>query len=153
MLKILAEMWSNNKDVLRKAFETKKGRNDCDYKDIVKIAFGNIFNANCAEYGVDKLDLDNITKIDDGDYQGTLLFLIPFDVYQPCEWEYLMTYIGYGSCSVCDVLQSIQDFGGGLLSAEQVDDFMALALNILQNTIKPYKRGWRDDEKFKEVDE
>lgn len=153
MLKIILEKWDKNKDKLQKVFETQKGFNDCNYTDIVKLVFNTIYNAD-EEFSSDKLDIENITKIDNGDYQGTLLYLIPFDTYQPSESEYLMTYVGYGSCSGCDTLQAIQMYGGyeSCLTEGQVQDFMQLAKDILQNTIKPYNYGWRSDEKFERVE-
>lgn len=153
MLKIILEKWDKNKDKLREVFQTQKGFNDCNYKDIVKKTFEIIYNDG-EDYSSDKLDIENLTQIDNGDYQGTLLYLIPFDTYQPSECEYLMTYVGYGSCSGCDTLQHIQCYGdyGDYLTTRQVDDFMQLAKDILQNTIKPYNYGWREDERFETVE-
>jgi hypothetical protein len=105
------------------------------------------------EYERDRLDLGKIHKIDDGDYQGTFLFLIPFDSYQPNEFEYLMTYVGYGSCSGCDALQAIQDYGAEKPTNRQVEDFMRLCKDIITNTIKPYNGGWRQNEDFEQVEE
>lgn len=152
MLKIILEKWDKNKDKLREVFETQKGFNVCDYKDIVKIVFDVIYNDG-EEYSSDKLDIQNLTKIDDGDYQGTLLYLIPFETYQPSEYEYLMTFVDYGSCSGCDTLLAIQDYHDDeYLDKSQVNDFMQLAKDILQNTIKPYNYGWRNDERFEQVE-
>ena len=102
---------------------------------------------------VNKLDLEKITEIDNGDYQGTLLFLIPFDTYQPFEYEYLMTFVGYGSCSGCDTLQSIQHGYHQKLTEGQVNDFMTLCKDILTNTIRPYNCGWREQEVFNQAEE
>lgn len=151
MLKIILEKWDKNKDKLKNIFETKSGFNDCDYKEIVKLTFGTIYNDG-VECSSDMLDLENITEINNGDYQGTLLYLIPFNTYQPAEGDYLMTYVGYGSCSGCDTLLAIQEDGEGCLSKVQVNDFMQLAKDILQNTIKPYNYGWRKDERFEQVE-
>ena len=92
--------------------------------------------------------------MDNGDYQGTLLFLIPCDTYQPSEYEYLLTYVGYGSCSGCDALMSIQSDGdyGEKLTNGQVRDIMCLCLNIIANMIKPYNSGWRNEEQFNTVE-
>lgn len=151
MLKIILEKWEQNKDKLKQVFETQNGFNNCQYKDIVKTTFSIIYNDG-AKYSSEQLDIDNITEIDNGDYQGTLLYLIPFDTYQPSAGEYLMTYVGYGSCSGCDTLQAIQGCSDGLLTSEQVKDFMLLAKDILQNTIKPYNYGWRQDDKFEHIE-
>ena len=152
MMKIVATKWGENSEKLRKALSENDGLNNCNYLDLVKLSFDIILNDGSLSTA--RLDLDKITKVDDGDYQGTLLFLIPFDTYQPTEYEYLMTYINYGSCSVCDVLQSIQDCIGDhkKLTKEQVDDFMTLCKGILQNTICPYNFGWRVDDNFNQIE-
>lgn len=51
------------------------------------------------------VDPDRITVIDHGDYQGTLLFILGAEGYQPD--EYWAVFYGYGSCSGCDTLQAI----------------------------------------------
>lgn len=153
MLKIIVEKWDKNKDKLKEVFETQKGFNGCDYKEIVKTVFSTIYNdGECFLSG--RLDLENLTEIDNGECQGTLIYLIPFDTYQPSESEYLMSYVDYDSCSGCDALQAIQAYGGydKNLNETQVKDFMQLAKDILQNTIKPYNYGWREDENFKQVE-
>ena len=93
-----------------------------------------------------------IQRKDNGDYQGTLLYIIPFDKYQPEEYEYLMTFINYGSCSACDTLLSIQDYGEEKLTDDQVKDFMKLCKDILMNTIKPYNSGWQHTDKYDEAE-
>lgn len=150
MLKILVQKWDKNKNRLKRYLEEATDLNSCSYLDLVKITFTYIYNDNDTRF-VD-LDIGNISEIDNGDYQGTLLFLIPFNTYQPSESQYLMTYIGYGSCSVCDLLQSIQDFGSGKLTDRQVKDFMTLCKDILSNTIKPYNNGWREEEGFTQAE-
>ena len=99
-----------------------------------------------------QLSIEEITEIDNGDYQGTLLYLIPFKTYQLSENEYLMTYVGYGSCSGCDTLQAIQDYSEKPLTEGQISDFMALCKDILTNTIKPYNHGWRETEDYNQVE-
>ena len=149
MLKIFVKKWDENNHLLREALSTAEGFNECEYKDLVKLTFDVIFNTNESEYN--SLDVDRITEIDNGDYQGTLLYLIPFHRYQPAEYDYLMTYVSYGSCSGCDTLQAIQSWGNGLLHEIQVNDFMTLCKDILTNTIKPYNSGWRNEEKFEQA--
>lgn len=133
--------------------EELKSRNmSYTYKDLVKIIFDCIFNDENCGYGED-LDIENITEINDGEYQGTLLYLIPFKKYEPTEYEYLMTYVGYGSCCGCDTLLGIAGYGGDLPNEWQLKELMQLCLNIIQNTIKPYNNGWREDILFKELEE
>lgn len=152
MIKFCVQQWDRNKDKLRKHLSERTDMNDCSYLDLVKLVVEYIFNNNDYGYG-HTYDKDKITEIDNGDYQGTLLFLIPIDTYQPSEYEYLMTYVGYGSCSVCDTLQSIQLWSSDdkLLTPEQLNNFMGLCKDIVQNTIKPYNANWRYDELYEEV--
>ena len=153
MLKIIVSQWDKNKYELRSILSKRKDLNDLEYKDLVKLTFEAIFNNGLNECENDLLDLDRIHEIDDGDYQGTLLFLIPFKAYQPCEYEYLMTYVGYGSCSGCDALRAIQGCYEGSPSVRMVDDFMNLCKDILTNTIKPYNGGWRHTDAFEHIEE
>jgi hypothetical protein len=48
-------------------------------------------------------------------------------------------------------LQSIQSYGDGKLTEDQVKDFMALCKDLITNMIKPYNTGWRYSEKFETV--
>ena len=146
MMRIVRDRWDTNKEELRKVLIEKYGKENCyDYDEIVKVAFKVIFNH------VDGLELniDKLVSIDNGDYQGTILYVIPFDVYQPSECEYFMTYIGYGSCSVCDTLQGIMDESG----KDRIDDLLGLCKDILCNTICPYNYGWRNNPDFDQVEE
>jgi hypothetical protein len=152
MLKIIVSQWAKNKENLRKILSERTDMNEVEYKDLVKLTFETIYNNNLNLYK-DKLDLEKITEIDNGNYQGTLLFLIPFDTYQPSEFEYLMTFVGYGSCSSCDTLQSIQHGDHEKLTEMQVSDFMTLCKDILTNTIRPYNGGWREQEDFNQAEE
>lgn len=159
MLKVLAKQWCKNRNQLKNYLKDNYGKlNLLTYKDIVKIAFEQIY-----ENEPRALDLERVTEIDDGDYQGTLLFIIPFKTYQPSHYEYLMTYIEYGSCSSCDTLQSLQadcyyyGYDAGQAEAEEdfinqkINGFMHLCKDILCNTIKPYGSGWRNTEEWSET--
>jgi len=151
MLKIIKEKWDKNESLLRETLTQNDTLNRCSYLDLVKIAFAAIFNDEQTS-GCEALDLDEITEIDNGDYQGTLLYLIPFKTYQPSEYEYIMTYVGYGSCSGCDTLQSIQGFEDKEPTENQIKEFMALCKDILTNSIKPYNGGWRKNEDYNQVE-
>ena len=149
MLKYCLDKWNQNKGLLEEQLKKDTTLNscDCDYVDLVKLIVDFILNP-----GVDiKWNSDEITVVDNGDYQGTQLFLIPRMTYQPSEYEYLMTYVGYGSCSGCDTLQAIHDYSENPLTEEQVKDFMTLCKDLLTNMVKPYNAGWRHEEDFVEV--
>lgn len=85
-------------------------------------------------------DLSKMTVIDDGDYQGTQIFIIPKDTYQPSVSDYIMTNTYYGSCSACDTLQGICSYVDDLPTDEQVKAYMTLALHLVQ------KLKWLDED-------
>ncbi len=148
MLKYCYKQWDKNKDRLEAALR-KTDISRVEYRDLLILTVENIFNDS--EYCQPRWNTKRITQIDDGDYQGTLLFLIPEDTYQPSEYEYLMTYIGYGSCSCCDTLQSIQPYSDEETTDEDIDEFMTLCKDFVTNMIKPYNHGWRYKEEFDHV--
>jgi hypothetical protein len=124
MIEKFVRNWELNKQSIRAAFEEK---HPDEYIDIVR------------EVIVDISDEDDyyspsaarIHQINDGDYQGTLLFVIGAKGYQPSDYWYVM--IGYGSCSGCDTLQRIRGYDYDQKpTKEQVDDYMVLALHVVQ---------------------
>lgn len=154
MIKYCLEQWEKNKVVLEKDIRKDKnlsgyyGEETAGYLYLVKIVLNNY-----SEY---VWDFDRIVEIDDGDYQGTLLYVIPQKTFQPSEYDYLMTYVGYGSCGGCDPLMGIKDLGYSSTkedypTEEQVKDYMVLMKDILTNMIRPYNSGWREDKDFEEV--
>lgn len=103
MIKFCKDQWDANRERLEEALKGDTQLNKCDYKYLLSLVVEHILNPGLAsfEHG---WSARNITVIDDGDYQGTLMFLIPKDYYQPSESDYLLTFVSYGSCSVCDTL-------------------------------------------------
>lgn len=153
MLKFCKDAWNENKDLLEDVIKRDKCINSCNYDYLVKLVIKYILNPSLGdEYGV-KFDADHITIIDNGDYQGTLLFMIPREVYQPNAGDYLLTYADYGSCSGCDTLLAIQDWGDKLPTEDQVKDYMTLCKDLVCNIVKPYNYGWREDKLFMEIAE
>jgi hypothetical protein len=98
------------------------------YKDVVAAVVRVVTNPE--EYGDDALDPERIHQIDDGDYQGTLVFVIAAKGYQPSDYWYVK--VSYGSCSGCDTLQAIHNYSDEPPTPEQVDDYMTLALHVVQ---------------------
>lgn len=163
MIKYCLWKWEAGKEALREALRTTKGLDTCGYKTLVELIVEHILNSTPNKYdnknydpGYDMLwDEENITVIDNGDYQGTLLFLIPRRTHQPECCDYFMSYVWYGSCSVCDTLQAAQDLANndyGILTHKQVDEYMAICKYIVTNMIKPYNYGWRHDDWFDVVE-
>ena len=104
MIKFCKYAWDKNADKLRKILEESENKYLllCQYRDLVSLVVKTIFN-NAIDRGGHIWDAESITEIDDGDYQGTLLFTIPEDTYQPASYQYLMTFVAYGSCSGCGI--------------------------------------------------
>ena len=75
-------------------------------------------------------DATRIHQIDDGDCQGTLVFVIPEKRYQPSVYYYVK--VDYGSCSGCDTLERIRNYNDELPTEQQVADYMTLALHVIQ---------------------
>lgn len=150
MIKFCLQQWDRNKNALRQKIETDKSVNSCDYKYFVYMVVKYIFNDNELPYT--GYDYSKITVINDGNYSGTILFLIPEASYCPSESQYLMTFANYGSCSVCDTLKRIQELSSkDLPTAKQVDLYMILCKDLVCNTIKPYNNGWRGTDEFETV--
>lgn len=127
--------WDANKEALQEYFRTTEQREYSQYEDIVRRLFDDVINPYLEENGETRFDTENLHVIDDGEYQGDQLFIIPQDIYQPSPYQYLWTHQSYGSCSGCDLLQGIQADGeeyGGLPTENQVKQYMGLALNLLQ---------------------
>ena len=81
----------------------------------------------------DAPDPKRIHVIDDGDYQGTLVFVIGGCGYQPSDYWYVK--VGYGSCSGCDTLEAIGGYDDEV-SDEQAGQYLTLALHIVQGLKK-----------------
>lgn len=79
----------------------------------------------------EKPDPERITVINHGDYQGTLVFVIGSDGYQP--YTYWATKVSYGSCSGCDTIEAIRGYSYNPVTNKQVQDYMTLTLHMLQS--------------------
>ena len=154
MIKFCVEQWDKNRERLRAHLAERTDLGSCTYEDLVKAVVEYIFNDGEEPYWKAGWDHNKITEIDNGDYQGTLIYVIPSDTYQPNEGEYLMTFVDYGSCSGCDTLQHLQTGVGydEKASDREVEQFMTLCRDIVSNTIKPYNYGWRNDPKYDVVE-
>jgi hypothetical protein len=123
MIQEFVDKYMASQDVLRAAFAAK---HPDSYSDIVKEVVG-VINPE-KNYG--KPDPEKQHLIDDGHYQGTLVFVIPEAGYQPSDYWYVK--VGYGSCSGCDTLEAIRGYSDDKPTAEQVKDYMTLALHVVQ---------------------
>lgn len=145
MLKYCLTKWDTNKEVLRNALIQDNQLNSCGYDYIVKQVVRYILNDGTDENSFHVFgywNAEKIVEIDHGDWQGTLLYVIPLDTYQPSDYEYLMTSVGYGSCSGCDTLQHLQCSN----HTGVIDQYMALCKDIVTNMVHPFGNGWRKSE-------
>lgn len=134
MIPEVIKQWDENKHKLEEYFRTTKQEEySGSYKSILQKIIELVVTEK-DEY--DSYNANNITTVDDGDYQGTQLFLIPTDSYQPSIEDYLITHTYYGSCSGCDTLQSISCYDDDLPTEEQVKEYMTLALHLVQKMKK-----------------
>ena len=158
MIKYCRDKWEQNCDKLEQFFRHTKYLGEYCYEDILMFTIKYILDdgRNSDELYYEDWDYTKIHSIDDGEYQGTLMFLISKDHYQPAEYDYMLTYIGYGSCSVCDPLQSIQsdyEFAETEKEKEQViKDLMTLCRDMINHMIVPYNHGWRAKEEYNQVE-
>lgn len=123
MIREFVDAWDSRKQEVREKFELK---HPDSYEDVVRAVVGILGDSEA--YG--SPDPDRITSIDHGDYQGTLLFVIGANGYQPDDYWYVK--VNYGSCSGCDTLQAICEYSSDPPTDEQVDEYMTLALHIVQ---------------------
>lgn len=134
MEKIIVRKWDKYSPDLRSYLETA-GRSEIrGYADLLESIIKQVLNKD-EEYESDCFSIDFET-IDHGHYQGTLLFVLHRNTYQPLASEYMYTSVGYGSCSYCDTFESAlghTDYDSDVFSKETVDQLMTLALHLIQN--------------------
>jgi hypothetical protein len=113
MIQEFVNTWNENKETLRAKWETNPPN---DYKTLVTdvVSF------------MPGMDPKRVHEIDDGDYQGTLVYVIGAQGYQPS--KYWCVFVGYGSCSGCDTLQGLWNSS----DAERIDGLMTLGLHVVQ---------------------
>lgn len=92
--------------------------------------YGDIVTTLVKILDLEELDPDRVHEIDDGDYRGTLLYVIGAKGYQPSDYHFVK--VGYGSCSGCDTLEGIKGYGDDTPTPEQVEQYMALVTHIIQ---------------------
>ena len=124
MIKQFVNKFYQNREKLLQRFSYKHPKN---YAEIVKA----VIEVVTDEEGWRGPDPNNIHEINDGDCRGTLLYVIPEKCYQPV--EYWTVKVTYGSCSGCDTLMGIQEYAPEKPTPESVDDYMTLALHIVQS--------------------
>jgi len=131
MITEIIQKWEENKLKLEEYFKTTKQEEYQSYEAIVRKIFEICINVSDSKY--DNFNLKKLHVIDDGDFQGTQLFIIPKDTYQPSVEDYLVTDTYYGSCSGCDTLLGICSYRDEVVpNDEQLKEYMTLALHLVQ---------------------
>lgn len=129
MIEEFVKAWDERKGEIEAKFRQKE---PYQYKDIVQAVVSILDDTKT--YGAP--NANNIHEINDGDYQGTLLYIIPEDTYQPHNYWYVRVW--YGSCSGCDTLEAIREsipWRDGEEDSQKdnrIKDYMTLALHIIQ---------------------
>jgi hypothetical protein len=123
MIQEFVKVWDEHKSDIEAKLKTAHP----SYTDLVKYVV-EMLHDHLDEYGAP--DPKRIHAIDDGDYQGTLVYIIAASGYQPS--TYWAVKISYGSCSGCDTLQAISDDSSDSPSDKQVKDYLGLCLHIIQ---------------------
>lgn len=123
MIKEFVKRFNENKSNLEERYRKKRPES---YEDIVKWTIEAISDED--DYS-DTPDPERIHIIDDGDCQGTLVFVIAEKGYQPHKYWYVR--VRYGSCSGCDTLRAIEEWGDEI-SEKEVKGYMTLSLHVIQ---------------------
>ena len=113
----------------------------------MKVLFEVVVNPYLKDNKKGVYDTERIHEINDGDYQGSLLYVIPEQTYQPSCYNYVLTYAEYGSCGLCDELEGIWD--NNYMSGnreETAESLLTLCLHLLQHCKIPY--SYEDNEEI-----
>jgi hypothetical protein len=132
MIKEFVKQWDERKHLLE---EWLKETQPSDYEDIYKKLF-ELVVTEPNSYN-DSWNWERFKVIDDGHYQGNLIFILCNNAYQPNLDDYIFTEVDYGSCSGCDTFEHIRYLAGwdnDKNTDEQVKQYMTLALHMVQET-------------------
>lgn len=130
MIPEFVKAWDARKGEIEAIYRKKHPR---DYDEIVQHVIEILVDnphGNLTDRFNPQPDPNRIHGIDDGDYQGTLVFVIAERGYQPSVYWYVR--VAYGSCSGCDTLQAIGEYMSGTPTPDQTSQYMTLSLHVLQ---------------------
>lgn len=129
MIQQYVDAFRENKKQFEKWVESIE--EEITYTDILKQVINLCLNPKYVGT-LEELDENKVTEIDNGDYQGTLIYLIPRNCYQPMVSDYVYTSVFYGSCSGCDALLASQDWDCYNIKYD-VDMVTTIALHLVEN--------------------
>lgn len=128
MDKEIIKRWENGKENLMEWFKNTPQSEYDSYQSVVLALI-----RHCLNFGDNEILISEEFDVSDhGDYQGTQIFLLHEDIYQPSTSNYYIFDNYYGSCSGCDTLLGISEYEEGIPTKEQVDKYMKLCLHIVQ---------------------
>ena len=122
--------WDKHKDELSENLTIELSLDpdiDMSYEKLIKFMYNTVLKDTSPNSQM--WDLDRMTTINDGDYQGTLIFMLPEETYQP--ETYLSMKVSYGSCSWCDTLMGVMDYTNSV--TKKVDGLMTICLHLIQS--------------------
>ena len=124
MEKSIIKQWDKNKHKLEAYFKkTRMAEYANAYEDVVV----SIFKFCIKGYDIDKMQVCYC-----GGYEGDVIFKIPKKTKIGEDPRYVVTETDYGSCSGCDTLLDITEYGCGLPTDDQIKGFMTLCLHLVQ---------------------
>ena len=133
MIKEFINAWGTNKDALRDYIKITPQSEYDDYRKLVELLFTKVINPYLKSCGKkDLYNINEITELTQGSYQGVSIFIIHKNSYDGDLSNFVYTTNYFGSCSGCDTLLRISNYKTGLPSEDQVNDYMLLLLNLLQ---------------------
>ena len=130
---MITEFIDKFQEIKPRLLEQFSDREPDNYEDIFKQTIKMMFEESADDYysNSETPDFQSITVIDDGDYQGTLVFVVASKSYQPS--DYWATRVDYGSCSGCDTFQSYSDYDNPEKSAPKM---VTMALHMIESMKK-----------------
>lgn len=122
MIKEFVEAWESHKHEVQAAFAANE---PYEYEEIVR-AVVDLMHKHVAVGW--KPDPARIKKLASNEYEGTDAYVLQGGGSYPSWFWYVL--VSYGSCSVCDTLQSARELPD---EESRVRDYMKLALHIVQS--------------------
>ena len=129
MDKDIISAWDENQKKVREWIATVKN-DSFSYKSLLENTIRIIFEEKDDPYGLP--DYKRITEIDNGNYQGALIFVVGGKGYQPGVENHWYTSVYYGSCSGCDTLKGISGYSDELPNDDQIQQYWTLCLHMIQ---------------------
>ena len=152
MNKYCINRWEKNKHHLRNAIKEISDFQLIDYMQLFQLCVKYILNTGAEEQDRYK---EQVICIEIGGYSGDYVFVIlPENEYQGVDGV-LMSYVEYGSCSGCDMMENIvmEVYKQQGVTEQIIDDVMMLCQHMICNTIKPYNHGRYNDMRFNTIEE